>query len=72
MINSYLQTLLVTGGKDDGDQILSSTEILTLDTDLEWISAASLPSRIYGLSAATLENTVFVFGKIYNFALHLS
>ena len=64
---SYFQTLLVTGGYA-GDY-LSSTEIFTLDTD-NWRSAASLPSPRLWISAATLGNSLFVFGKIYYLALH--
>ena len=59
---SYFQTLLVTGGVD-GDNNLSSTEILTLNSG-DWRSAASLTSP-RRLSGATLGNSVFVFGKIY-------
>ena len=69
--DSYFQTLLVTGGVDgDGNQ-LSSTEIFTLGTG-DWRAAASLPSPRDGLSGATIGNNVFVFGKIYNFTLHLT
>ena len=53
---SYLQTLLVTGGYI-GDN---------------WISAASLPSPGSRLSGVTLGDSLFVFGKIYNFTLHLT
>jgi len=55
-------TLLVTGGSDGSgvDGFLSSTEIYV---ESAWSYIASLPSpaRI-GLSAATLDNSVFVFG----------
>ena len=69
-VYSYFKTLLVTGGYDNEDYF-SSTEIFTLDTD-RWVSAASLPSPRDGLSGATLGNSVFVFGKIYSFTLHLT
>ena len=69
---SYFQTLLVTGGYDGyGYYYLSSTEIFTLDMK-DWISAGSLPSPRDRLSGATVRNSVYVFGKIYNLALHLS
>ena len=65
--------MLVTGGRDGSDVVrdfLSSTEIFTLDTN-DWISAGSLPSPRGYLSGATLGNTVFVFGKIYNVTFNL-
>ena len=66
----YFKILLVTGGYGENYQ-LSSTEIFTLDTK-DWRYAASLPSPRDGLSGATLGNSVFVFGKIYNFTLHIT
>ena len=56
--------MLVTGGRDEQYNYLSSTEIFTLDTE-NWISAASLPSPRLDLRGGTLGNSVFVFGKIY-------
>ena len=64
-ILSIFQALLVTGG-GVGFSYLSSTEIYLGST---WSYAASLPSARAWLSAATLDNSVFVFGKyfiIYN------
>ena len=52
-----LQTLLVTGG-DNG---VSSSE-LYVDSASAWSYAASLPSPRSSLTAATLGNSVFVFG----------
>jgi len=58
-------TLLVTGGRDGpSEQHLSSTEIYT---QTSWSPAASLPSPRYGLSAATVDNSVFVFGLYFYF-----
>jgi len=54
--------LLVTGGRT-GRNSLSSTEIYSESTS-RWSYVASLPSGRYGISAATLDNFVFVFGKI--------
>ena len=68
-VYSYFQTLLVTGGR--GGPYLSTTEIFTLNSG-DWMVAASLPSPRAELSGATIGNTVFVFGKIYNFTLHLT
>ena len=52
---------MVTGGWD-GSVSLSSTEIY-LESTSTWSIAAALPSGRSGLSAATLDNSVFVFGK---------
>ena len=63
--DSYLKTLLVTGGfyYDSGDHYLSTTEILTLDSD-QWMYAAPLPSPRAYLSATNVGNSVLIFGKI--------
>ena len=67
---SYFQTLLITGGSAGGNS-LSSTEIFNPDMK-DWRYAASLPSPRNGLLGAKIGNTVFVFGKIYDFILHLT
>ena len=56
-----LQVLLVTGGLYDSDY-LDSTEILEDNTDT-WKMTAPLPSARYGLRAASVDNTIYVFGK---------
>ena len=61
LICYVLQALLVTGGWD-GSDYFSSTEIY-LESTSTWSYAAALPSSRYGISAATLDNSVFVFGK---------
>ena len=58
-LSFLFQNLLVTGGIGSGNH-LSSTEIYQQST---WSYAASLPSPRSGLSAANVENSVFVFGK---------
>ena len=64
IINIVLQTLLVTGGPTDGSyNYLSSTEIHVLSSSA-WSSAASLPSARTYISAVTVNNAVYVFGKI--------
>ena len=55
-----LQVLLVTGGRGDSNNILDSTEILE---DTTWKITAPLPSARYDLSAASIDNKIFVFGK---------
>jgi len=53
--------LLVTGGYLSDSTILSSTE-LYLESTSTWSYAASLPSARSGISAATLDNSIFIFG----------
>ena len=57
-----MQVLLVAGGYNDNDGHLDSTEVLG-DTDGTWRLAAPLPSARYGLRAAVLDNSIFVFGE---------
>ena len=54
--------LLVSGGYDESDKWLDSTEIF--DPSLgSWRAGAALPSPVYGLRAANIENRVLLFGK---------
>ena len=63
LIFVMLQTLLVTGGSGSSPaNFLSSTEIYAQSA---WSYIASLPSPRNGLSAATVGNSVFVFGNIF-------
>ena len=58
-----MQMLLVTGGRQilNNSRIpLDSTEILETNT---WRISAPLPYARYGLRAASLGNTIFLFGK---------
>ena len=58
-----MQVLLVTGGRQgtrESSIPLDSTEILETNT---WRISASLPSARFGLKAASLGNTIFLFGK---------
>ena len=57
LIINMMQTLLVTGGIFG-----SSTEIYRHSA---WSYAASLPSPRSYFSAATVDNSVFVFGKFF-------
>ena len=59
-----MKTLLVTGGKDSEKNLLSSTEIY-VDSASAWSFAAPLPSARYDFPAASLDNSVFVFGQFY-------
>ena len=67
-----MQVLLVTGGQQlsgNSSIPLDSTEILETNT---WRISAPLLSPRYGLKAASLGNTIFLFGeKIFhiNFCL---
>ena len=58
-----LQVLLVTGGVDhDGSyKMLDSTEILE---DTTWRITAPMPSARFSLTAASIDNKIFVFGRI--------
>ena len=53
-----MKVLLVTGGLH-WPRLLDSTEILETNT---WRISAPLPSARYGLKAASLGNTIFLFG----------
>ena len=58
-----MQVLLVTGGRQgsrDSSIPLDSTEVLEINT---WRKSAPLPSSRYGLKAASLGNTIFLFGE---------
>ena len=59
-----MQVLLVTGGRNDKDFNLKSTEVLDLSDDTgTWELITPLPSSRYGLRAAVLDNNIFVFGE---------
>ena len=59
---TILQVLLVTGGT--AGPFLDSTELLVMGA-AKWriITTGKLPSPRFGLRAATLLNTVYLFGK---------
>ena len=54
------QTMLVTGGYDDIK--LSSTELL-VETASAWVFTGELPSPLYALRGANIDNRVFVTGN---------
>ena len=60
------QVLLVTGGRYYSGRFIpfDSTEVLE-DMAGYWKLTAPLPSARYGLSAASLENNIFVFGETF-------
>ena len=61
-----MKVLLVTGGLQSSG-FLDSTEILESNT---WRISAPLPSARIGLKAASLGNTIFLFGeKIFHINL---
>ena len=55
-----MQVLLVAGGY--GDKRLSSTEILVTLAG-GWRTVGQLPTAVYGLRGATLDNTVYMTGE---------
>ena len=55
----FMQTLLVTGGHDISPMGLSSTEIYL---DSAWSFSHSLPTPRAYFSAATVGNSVYIFG----------
>ena len=57
-----LQVLLVTGGYNNIDGFLDSTEVLE-DITGTWRLTAPLPSARFGLRAASVENNIFIFGE---------
>ena len=59
-----MQVLLVTGGSQysRGIIFLDSTEVLE-DMAGTWRLTAPLPSARWGLRAASVENSIFVFGE---------
>ena len=65
-INEYwiivMEVLLVTGGYNNIDDNLGSTEVLE-DMAGTWRLTAPLPSARFGLRAASVENNIFVFGE---------
>ena len=58
------QVLLVAGGftTQGNANTLGTTEILNT-IDGSWTFAGNLPHRVWGISGATLDNTVFLMGE---------
>ena len=56
------QTYLVSGGRDDGWDNLSSTEILE-ETASAWVLTGELPSPRRGLRGANIDNRMLMTGK---------
>ena len=67
-----MQVLLVTGGRQfelpNTNFPLDSTEILETNT---WRISAPLPSARYGLTAASLGNTIFLFGEKISLSIYI-
>ena len=57
-----MQVLLVVGGYDG--RLLFSTEILVTLAGV-WRTVGPLPTAVYGLRGATLNNRVFMLGEGY-------
>ena len=58
-----LQVLLVTGGYNDNDGKLDSTELLRPGSDWQEITSARLPRPLNGVSVITVNNRVLLFGE---------
>ena len=56
------QTYLVSGGRDDGWDNLSSTEILE-ETASAWVLTGELPSPRRGLRGANIDNRILMTGN---------
>ena len=62
-----MQVLLVTGGHNNlNDGLLDSTEILEGIAGTWRLTAPLPPSARSGLSAASVENNIFIFGENEN------
>ena len=57
-----MQVLLVAGGRDQGRNELSSTEILVTLAG-EWRTVGRLPTALAGLRGATLDNMIYMLGE---------
>ena len=57
------KALLVTGGYQTGGHLYQSSTEIYSELTAKWSFAAPLPSARAGISAANLDNSVFVFGK---------
>ena len=64
-----VQVLLVAGGLDGDDTHLSSTEVLTGDSTA-WTMATPLPRAVDGMRGISLDNTVYMTGKVYYIVLY--
>ena len=53
---------MVAGGYDDRERLLSSTEVLTMDSP-GWALTTPLPWGIGGVRAVTLGGRLFITGK---------
>ena len=56
------QTFLVTGGRDDGWNSLSSTELL-VENSAKWIYSGELPTPRFGLRGANIDQRVIMTGN---------
>ena len=56
------QTFLVTGGYDDDDNDLSSTELL-VENSAKWIYSGELPTPRWGLRGANIDQRVIMTGN---------
>ena len=63
-----VQVLLVAGGYADHAP-LSSTEMLTVDFPA-WTMVTPLPRALSGVGSVTLDNTVYMTGKVYYILLY--
>ena len=59
----FVQVLLVAGGKDGSNNLLSSTEILDTVDASNWRTVTELPYKVTGLCGATLNNIIYMSGE---------
>ena len=55
--------LIITGGKDDMDKTLSSTELFD-STNEQWYTCSDLPQPHYCLQSVIVDNILYVLGRI--------
>ena len=54
---------MVTGGYDDYDNVLDSTEVLRPGSEWQEITSARLPRPLAGVRVITVNNRVLLFGE---------
>ena len=55
--------LLVTGGRDDGNNNLDTTELLRPGSEWQVITSARLPRPMLAVGVTTVDNRVILFGE---------
>ena len=60
--NLHIQVFLVTGGQDENNARLDSTEVFNLSVG-SWTAGARLPRPMAGVRAAYIAEQVLIFGE---------